>query len=74
MCAPVAVTSLRGRSSWLLHVGGVGRVQDVRPRALVLPVDHLPAPGQQHDHVGLTAFMASSHWYGHGCWPRSAPG
>ena len=22
-------------------------------RALVLPVDHLPAPGQEHDHVGL---------------------
>ena len=44
---------LRRLLQLLLHVGGVDRVQDVGPRALVLPVDHLPAPGQEHDHVGL---------------------
>ena len=44
---------LRRRLQLALHVGGERRVQDVGPGALVLAVDHLPAPGQEHDDVRL---------------------
>ena len=53
MRAPGRRHELGRQLQLLLHVGGVGRVQDVGPGALVLPVDHLPATGQEHDHVGL---------------------
>ena len=52
MRAPVSGHEIGGNLQLLLDVGGVGRLQDVGPGTLVLPVDHLPATGQRRDHVG----------------------
>ena len=75
MCAPVDVTSCEAAFELALHVGGVGRVQDVGPVPLVLAVDHLPASGQQHHDVRLDLVDGpSSHWYGHGWSAAGSPG
>ena len=53
MCTPGRGDELGRLLQLLLDVGGIRRLQDVGPLALVLAVHHLPASGQQHDHVRL---------------------